>query len=79
MKHLPLLILLASTPVYATDIKPTFTTEQAQVILNLSQAEMKVAVGSGNYQALKQLTPIVEEILRAAQTAAAPPPAGDAK
>jgi hypothetical protein len=62
-------------PAYAmaADIKPTFTAEQAQVILNMSNAEIERAVAKGNYGAIKQTLPIVEELFRAAQEAAKEP------
>jgi ribosomal protein L12E/L44/L45/RPP1/RPP2 len=79
MKRVGLFLFLISTPVYAADIKPTFTTEQAQTVLNMANAEMERAVAKGNYQTLKQVLPIVDEILRAAQQAATAAPAGEAK
>lgn len=79
MKRFALLAALLTTPAFATDIKPTFSTEQAQVILNLVQAEQKIAVATGNYSVLEQTTTVAKEILRAAQEAAKPPADGASK
>lgn len=57
---------------HAADIKPTFTLEQAQIILNMSNAEMERACQKGNCIAAKPALAIAEEIIRAAQEAQRP-------
>ncbi len=64
-----LVLCFFAFPCFAADVKPTFTLEQAQAILNLSTAEMKVAIGAGNYPVIEQLAGVSKEIIRAAQEA----------
>lgn len=70
-----LIFCFLALPCFAADLKPTFTVEQAQLVINLANAEMKLALAAGNYPLLRQLTPIAEEILRAAQEAQRAPAA----
>lgn len=68
-----LVFCLFAFPCFAADVKPTFTLEQAQFILNMSNAEMEKACGKGNCLSAEPVIGIVKEIIRAAQAAQRPP------
>ncbi len=69
MKKFGLIIcgLLASGEASASEIKPTLSIEQGQMLINLMNQEIKDSCLRGNcWASAKPLGPIIEEIVRAA-------------
>ncbi len=64
-----LILCFFAFPCFAADVKPTFTLEQAQFILNMGNAEMEKACGKGNCLSAEPVIGIAKEIIRAAQEA----------
>lgn len=74
MRRILALSFLLPISALAADIKPTFTPEQAQIIINLSNAEMERACQRGNCLGAEGVLPIVKEIVRAANAPSVPKP-----
>jgi hypothetical protein len=62
-----LILCFFAFPCFAADIKPTLTVEQAQIIINLSNAEMEKACSKGSCVTAEPVLGVIKEIVRAAR------------
>lgn len=67
-----LIFCFLASPCFAADVKPTFTMDQAQIIVNMANSEMERACQKGNCVSAESMIPIIKEIVRAAQTPSSP-------